>query len=340
MKVSAVIPAFNRRSYIVRAIDSVVRQTLPVDEILMIDDGSTDGTAEVVERHYGDLVRIVRQANSGPGKARRRGILEARGDWIAFLDSDDEWTADRNSKLLQAAERVSADVAWIFGDLRVVTDNGEVSSFFEEHGFRLKESPQAISDSLTVVYPTLIPYLQASFIRREVLLELNCFTEGLRTEEDVLAAFQIGCRYEFAAIPDGVVRYYRTSDVAPSGIAVTGAFRPDAYRARMTAFATAIKSGRRRPWTSEYASAVRGLCKLLDENAPSPRKLALEQFRYGDISFKSIVFMCVALTGRRGIQFWNAVAASRRQILRRLGAHGRSKVGAQRPLGTVAEKHS
>jgi glycosyltransferase involved in cell wall biosynthesis len=318
MKVSAVIPAFNRRDYISRAIDSVIRQTVPVDEIVVIDDGSTDGTAEFVESRYGDAVRVVPQPNSGPGPARRRGILEARGEWIAFLDSDDEWTPGRNRELLQAAERVPSDVAWIFGDMRIVTDAGERPSFFEEYGFALKECPQIISDSSSLQYPTLLSYLQASFIRREALLELNCFTEGLRSEDDVLAALQIGCRYKFAAIPIAVVTYYRTSDLVASSVAVNGISCPDTYRARMIAFAAVIKSGRRRPWNSEYASAVRGLCKSLDNNEPSPRRLALEQFRYGGFGFKGIAFMCFALTGRRGVQVWNAVAALRRRIWRRV----------------------
>jgi glycosyltransferase involved in cell wall biosynthesis len=339
MKVSAVIPAFNRRAYIVRSIDSVMRQTVPVDEILVVDDGSTDGTADIVKETYGEAVRVVRQPNSGPGPARRRGILEARGDWIAFLDSDDEWTPDRNRELLQAAQRLPTDVAWIFGDLRIVTDDGEKPSFFEEYGFTLEGCPQVISDSLSVQYPTLLPYLQASFIRREALLELNCFTEGLRSEDDVLAAFQIGCRYKFAAIPRAVVKYYRTSDLVSSSVAANGISRPDTYRARMKAFATVITSGRKRPWNSEYASAVRGLCKSLDNNEPSPRRLALEQFRYGGFGFKGVAFMCFALIGRRGIQFWNAVAASRRRILRWVRANGRPGLGPQRSFEALVERH-
>jgi len=339
MKVSAVIPAFNRRIHIARAIDSVMRQTVPVDEILVIDDGSTDGTAEAVESRYGDTVRVVRQPNGGAARARRRGIEEARGEWIAFLDSDDEWTHGRNRELLQAAEHVPADVAWIFGDLRIVTDDGERPSFFEEYGFTLKECPQVISDSVSVQYPTLFAYLQASFIRREALLELNCFTEGLRSEDDMLAAFQIGCRYKFAAIPRAVVKYYRTSDLVSSSVALNGVSHPDTYRARMIAFATVVKSGRRRPWNSQYASAVRGLCMLLDNNEPSPRTLALEQFRYGGLSFKGIAFMCFALTGRRGIQLWKTVAASRRRILRRVRADGRRELSPRRYFKALVEKH-
>jgi glycosyltransferase involved in cell wall biosynthesis len=315
MKVSAVIPAFNRRRYIARAIDSVMHQTVPVDEVLVIDDGSTDGTAETVRSRYGDAVKVIRQPNSGAARARCRGIEEARGEWIAFLDSDDEWTPSRNRDLLEAAERVPTDVAWIFGDLRVVTDDSESPSFFEEHGLTLSECPQVISDPLSIQYPTLFSYLQASLIRREALLELNCFQEGLRSEDDVLAAFQVGCRYKFAAISRAVVKYYRTSDLVSSSVAINGLSHPDAYRARMIAFATAIKCGRGRPWKSEYASAVRGLCMALDNNVPSSRALALEQFRYGGFSLKGVAFMCVALTGRWGIRLWKAVSASRKRTL-------------------------
>lgn len=312
MKVSAVVPAFNRRNYIGRAIDSILHQTVAVDEILVVDDGSDDGTSEFIENRYGNAVRVLRQANTGPGGARHHGIREARGEWIAFLDSDDEWPADRNGQLLRAAERVPDEVAWIFGDLRVVTDEKNPTSFFEEHGFTLHESPQVIADSLTVQYPTLLSYLQASFIRRKALLELNCFAEGLRSEDDVLAALQVGCRHKFAAIRHPVVTYYRTSDLAASSVAANGARRPDAYRARMIGFAAVIKSGRKRPWNAFYASAARELCRRLADTGPSPQRLALEQFRYGGFSFKSLAFMCVALAGRRGVQLWNAVDSSRR----------------------------
>jgi glycosyltransferase involved in cell wall biosynthesis len=339
MRVSAIIPAFNRRTYIPRAIDSVLRQTLPVDEILVVDDGSTDGTAEVVESRYGGAVRVVRQANSGVAGARRRGIQESRGDWIAFLDSDDEWTPGRNRELLQAAERVPADVAWIFGDLRFVTDAGESPSLFQEYDFTLKDNPQVISDPLSVQYPMQFCYLQGSFIRRAALLELNCFSEGLRSDDDVLTGFQIGCRYKFAAIPGVVGKYYRTSDLASSSVVVNGSFRPDYYRSRMMAFATAINSGRRRPWNLLYASQVRGLCQLLEKNGPSPRTLAFEQFRYRGFSLKGIAFMCVALTGRRGIQLWNYSGASLRRTLRRDRAERHPELGHRRYFEELVEKH-
>jgi len=149
MKVSAIIPTFNRIGYIHRAIDSLLAQTVPVDEVVIVDDGSTDGTANAVEASYGSRVRVVRQPNAGVSGARRRGIQEARGEWVAFLDSDDEWLPERNRQLLDAAARVPSDVAWIFGDLQVVTDQGSSTTLFEEYGLSVNKSPHIFADSLS-----------------------------------------------------------------------------------------------------------------------------------------------------------------------------------------------
>ena len=317
MKVSAVIPAFNRRDYLPRAIDSALAQTIPVGEIVVIDDGSTDGSAEFLESRYGNRVRVVRQANSGVAGARRRGIQEARGEWIAFLDSDDEWFPERNGVLLDAAEHVPDDVAWIFGALRIVTDDGEGLTLFEERELTLGQSPHVFPDSIAIQYPYQFPMLQASFIRRRPLLELNCFSEGLRSDDDLLAGFQIACRYKFAAVPDVVGKYFRTSDLAATSVVVNGNFGPDYYRSRMLAFEQVIRSGRRRPWNSRYASSARGLCQAQARRGTYVRKLAWQQFRYGAVSPKGVAFFCAAFLGPWALQAWDTCAEFARQHLRR-----------------------
>jgi glycosyltransferase involved in cell wall biosynthesis len=315
MRVSAVIPTYNRRRYIERAIDSVLAQTTPVDEIIVVDDGSSDGTPDLVESRYGARVRVVRQANTGVAGARHRGIMEARGEWIAFLDSDDVWTPERTGELLKAVCQVPPDVAWIFGDLRLVTDEGDGLSFFEEHGVTIETSPQVLQDSLSIQYPFQFPMLQASFIRRVVLLELDCFSEGLRSDDDLLAGFQVACRYKFAAIPSVVGRYFRTSDLAASSVVVNGNFGRDYYRSRMLAFSRVIYTTRKlRPWNARYASEARGLCQFLGRRGHSVRKLALQQFRFGAVSAKSVAFLLAALLGRRGLVAWDNIAAVCRKL--------------------------
>ena len=306
MKVTAVIPTYNRRSYIARAINSVLAQTVPVDEILVVDDGSTDGTAEFLSERYGERVRVIRQANTGVSGARKQGIQHANGDWIAFLDSDDEWLPRRNAQLLEAAQRVGDDVAWIFGDMQVITDQDADTTLFGEHGLSVVGYPEVFEDSLSVQFPFQFGLLQASFIRKSVLVELDCFRTNLRSDDDLLAGFQVACHYKFAAIPLVVGKYFRTSDLASSSVVVNGVYRPDHFRSRMLAFAEVIRSGRRTPWNLRYAGEVRGLCKVLATADKMPAHLALEQFRYGGISMKGLAFACFGLFGGRGIRLWNA----------------------------------
>ncbi len=316
MKVSAIIPAYNRKNYLRRAIDSALAQTVPVDEIIVVDDGSTDGSAELVESLFGDRVRVVRQANTGVAGARRRGIQEARGEWIAFLDSDDEWLPDRNGILLRAAEFVPHEVAWVFGTLRVVTDSGEGPTLFEEHGLTVNEFPHLFENSLSIQYPYQFPMLQASFIRRKVLLELNCFSEGLRSDDDLLASFQVAGRYKFAAIPNVVGRYFRTSDLSASSVVVNGNFGPDYHRSRMLAFEGVIHSGHRRPWNQEYAASVRGLCQVLARRGNFARNLGWQQFRYGGVTPKGVAFCFATLLGPWALRTWDRCAEYSRKHLR------------------------
>ncbi len=94
MKISVIIPTFNRATLILEALESVLKQTVAVEEIIIVDDGSDDDTATVLQK-YKDSIRIVRQENKGVSAARNRGIAEAKHDWLAFLDSDDLWKANK-----------------------------------------------------------------------------------------------------------------------------------------------------------------------------------------------------------------------------------------------------
>ncbi len=91
VKISVVIPAYNREKYIERCVGSIMEQTMPPFEIIAVDDGSTDRTVEVLENIKCEYLKIIRQKHKGAQAARNLGILNANGEYIAFLDSDDEW---------------------------------------------------------------------------------------------------------------------------------------------------------------------------------------------------------------------------------------------------------
>lgn len=95
MTISVIIPVFNGAKFIVEAIDSVLSQTFPADEIIIIDDGSTDESAQIINSHYGDKVKYIYQENKGVSQARNHGIKLAQGKYIAFLDQDDMYLPNK-----------------------------------------------------------------------------------------------------------------------------------------------------------------------------------------------------------------------------------------------------
>jgi len=109
-KCSVVIPAYNAAGFIRRTIDSVLAQTYSDYELIVVDDGSTDDTAEVV-KSYGERVRYIYQENAGGGAGRNTGIAAAEYDWIALLDHDDEWLPEKLQAQMDLLER-NPDLRW------------------------------------------------------------------------------------------------------------------------------------------------------------------------------------------------------------------------------------
>lgn len=107
MKVTVIVPLYNKAATIERTLQSIVAQTLGDFEAIIVDDGSTDGSEKVVEACRDPRVRLIRQPNAGPGAARNRALAEAHGECVAFLDADDEWLPTFLEKSVACLEQLN-----------------------------------------------------------------------------------------------------------------------------------------------------------------------------------------------------------------------------------------
>lgn len=179
--ISVVIPTYNRAATIGAAIRSVLAQDSPPDEIIVIDDGSTDGTEEALAE-FGDALQVLRKPNGGVSSARNAGVRVARSEWIAFLDSDDVWM---NGKLaLHRREIVQhPDIVCHAMNTNITTSSGNHNLYslrgreneFQQRPFR--ERP--LSDVLAWCF-----FTQSLVIRKDVCFKAGLFPEGMRINED------------------------------------------------------------------------------------------------------------------------------------------------------------
>ncbi|GAB4438365.1 MAG: hypothetical protein Kow0031_20260 [Anaerolineae bacterium] len=193
--VSVIIPVFNGERFLAQAIGSVQEQTLPPNEIIVVDDGSTDGTAGVVAALAAAAavpIHPVYQQNQGPAAARNLGVARASGDLIAFLDADDVWTPAKTVHQLAAlAHYPEAGAAW--GDA------------YEFAGDSL--AAEVATGRHSVASPQFL--LQSMLFRRATLEQVGPFDPSLRIGEDVdwlLRAMEQGIRFVLHRHP---VVYYR-----------------------------------------------------------------------------------------------------------------------------------
>jgi glycosyltransferase involved in cell wall biosynthesis len=129
-KVSVVIPTYNRAVHVQNGIKSVLAQTFSDLEVIVVDDGSSDGTGEILRDTFGDRIRYYFQPNQGASVARNRGVEEARGEWIAFLDSDDLWEKEKLEWQFRALEQFGPRCGACYTDVRFF-NHSETRTFFQ-----------------------------------------------------------------------------------------------------------------------------------------------------------------------------------------------------------------
>jgi hypothetical protein len=189
-QITAVIPAYNRERTIARAIDSALAQRFAPVEVIVVDDGSRDGTRRVVEG-YGPPVRCVAGEHRRAGAARNRGVREARSEWVAFLDSDDYWLADHLERMVAAIHGSGARADLYFSDLLLSADQGG-ELLWKTAGFSI-DGPYALREDATEwgMLPMHPMMLQTCVIRRSAFLEVGGLPEETRMREDTHLFFKL-----------------------------------------------------------------------------------------------------------------------------------------------------
>ncbi|NKB77891.1 MAG: glycosyltransferase [Gammaproteobacteria bacterium] len=199
---SVIIPTFNRSSVIGRAIDSVLSQSYLAHEVIVIDDGSSDDTHEILIR-YGDSIRIVSQSNQGVSAARNAGIGISNGKWIALLDSDDEWM---ENKLEKQVEMLSSNPEFkICHTDEIWIRNGRRVNAMKKHA---KPDGWIFNRCLPLccVSPSSV------LINREVLDHVGLFDESLPACEDYDLWLRIFSQYSALLVPENLIKKYGGHD--------------------------------------------------------------------------------------------------------------------------------
>jgi glycosyltransferase involved in cell wall biosynthesis len=197
--VSVVTAAYNMGDYVAEAVDSVLAQNYPNVESIVVDDGSTDGTAQVLELYRDEpRVTVVRQANAGQTAAKNRGLAAARGELIGFCDADNRWLPDKLSvqvPLFVGRPRLGV----VYGDLILIDGAGERLPTPPVERFSGDITAQLLVDNFVTFNTTLTP--------RRVLEEVGGFDESLRMAIDYDLWLRISLRYEFLHVPRPLVEY-------------------------------------------------------------------------------------------------------------------------------------
>jgi glycosyltransferase involved in cell wall biosynthesis len=203
-KVTAVIPVYNGAALIRRSIESVLAQTRPADELIVVDDGSTDETSSIV-RSYGASVRYVHQRNSGVAAARNKGVEQATSEWIAFLDADDYWEPLKLERQLAFSEGVGLVGARWFTEypgrprcVAEVPDNAFFGRMFKASG---SEAFRVAMNFWTGVV----------LVRRSVLGDQR-FVSGLEPAEDRDLWIRLAASTPLYLIPEPLATYVQYED--------------------------------------------------------------------------------------------------------------------------------
>lgn len=228
--ISVVVPTYNRSKIILAGIESVLMQTYPALEIIVVDDGSSDGTGEILQRFVdqrsgceqaGPEIRYFYQSNQGQSAARNKGIAEARGEWIAFLDSDDPWHPEKLEWQVRAIAQFKNNCGACFTDAKLYNNLTLNTTAFQTTDAHYEQPIGCVDDAallMTKKFGTC--WVQTFVIRTDLIRQLGGFDRGLHFAEDQDFLFRLALLTNYCYVNKPLVSIDRTDvhsdpDAAP-----------------------------------------------------------------------------------------------------------------------------
>ncbi len=205
-QISVIIPTYNRAAQVAAAVRSVLEQTWTGSEVIVVDDGSTDATEAALAPFLG-RIRYIRTENGGASAARNRGILEATGEWVAFLDSDDTWHPDKLKRQMDCLAGTGAKVCFC-----VSTDeSGEPLDDLQKMDPTLPEHSERfypVGDCRFFKHQGH-PFLQSMVVERAALLKSGLFDVALKVAEDTRLIYGLVLNFGYSVVNERLVAICR-----------------------------------------------------------------------------------------------------------------------------------
>lgn len=247
--ITVIIPTFNRRDFIVDAVKSILMQGIDDLEIVVVDDGSTDGTQDVL-KPYMNVIRYIYQDNRGVSAARNRGVQESRGELLAFLDSDDLWAQGKLKPRIDQINNLLSEEVLSFGGVEWFVDREEYRAFLDQ--CRSVKWPRCdssgyVKDPVLDVAEGRYLHLGTLLCRKNTFLEVGLFDESLcmGEDEDWFSRASLKMRFHYIAEPFLKRRFHGTQ---------TGPDREECLRSLITVFSN-IKARTKGIHTKAHAIA-------------------------------------------------------------------------------------
>jgi glycosyltransferase involved in cell wall biosynthesis len=208
--VSVIIPTYNREQLLGRAIKSVLVQTYQDFELIIVDDGSTDNTERLVKNFKSEKIRYIRsRENKGVSAARNIGIQSAKGDYIAFQDSDDEWMPEKLEKQMRAFETAPPEVGIVYTGFLMITVNKR------DYKPSAEITPKDGNIFRSILRGEYLVAPQTTVIKRECFEKAGMFDEDFLSLEDWELFLRFSRYYQFKYINEPLLLYYYQPNSVP-----------------------------------------------------------------------------------------------------------------------------